>query len=160
VCAWLQRGSEAHHRVLGRPFFIPPAIGSGCDGRFDPRLQRRRQGRRVAAWLGACTRSKPTASCIPSLLPTPLPVQWGNWDEGLRTLPESISRRRDCICPELSRNRNIGATGVNMDAGWFEMSFQTLAWSQSVVGGQDAGLCAPPSRATTPSDVLSLPIIQ
>jgi hypothetical protein len=54
-------------------------------------------------------------------------------------LPESISRRRDCVCPELSRNKNIGATGVNMDAGWFEMSFQPLGWSQSMVGGGRKG---------------------
>lgn len=59
-------------------------------------------------------------------------IEWGNWDEGLRALPASIMKNRVCICPELSRNKNIGENGVNMHAEWFRNSFSTLAWSERV----------------------------
>jgi alpha-1,3-mannosyl-glycoprotein beta-1,2-N-acetylglucosaminyltransferase len=62
-------------------------------------------------------------------------IEWGNWDEGLRNLPASVTKQRDCICPELSRNKNIGAVGANMDAVWFHESFTPLAWSTEKVRG-------------------------
>jgi len=60
-------------------------------------------------------------------------IEWGNWDVGLRILPDSVSRKRECICPELSRNKNIGALGINMHAEWFNRSFTRLAWAAEPV---------------------------
>lgn len=60
-------------------------------------------------------------------------IEWGNWDEGLRALPTSISKNRDCICPELSRNKNIGVRGENMHDGFFDKSFSRLTWATSPI---------------------------
>lgn len=43
------------------------------------------------------------------------------------------SAGRDCIVPEVSRNRNIGEVGANMNAATFRKFLQGMAWAQEPI---------------------------
>ncbi len=44
---------------------------------------------------------------------------------------------RDCVVPEVSRNKNIGEIGANMNAHFFKKYLQNMAWAQE--GVEDFG---------------------
>lgn len=63
-------------------------------------------------------------------------MQWGNWDVALRSLPPSVTRNRECICPELNRNKNIGIIGTNMDVELFNRAMGRYTWATDQVSRQ------------------------
>jgi alpha-1,3-mannosyl-glycoprotein beta-1,2-N-acetylglucosaminyltransferase len=52
------------------------------------------------------------------------------WDENMRV--DSISKNRDCIVPELSRNYNIGVFGANMKRGEYDAKLKGTVWNQDI----------------------------
>jgi alpha-1,3-mannosyl-glycoprotein beta-1,2-N-acetylglucosaminyltransferase len=50
------------------------------------------------------------------------------WDEGMRV--STLSKNRDCIVPEISRNKNIGIVGANMNPKDFALKIQPLAFNK------------------------------
>eukprot|EP01080_Neovahlkampfia_damariscottae_P010479 gene10479-3001_t len=52
------------------------------------------------------------------------------WDEGMRV--STMSKNRDCIVPEISRNRNIGITGANMNPRDFALKIQPMAFNKEI----------------------------
>uniref|UniRef100_A0A1D2AAN0 Alpha-1,3-mannosyl-glycoprotein 2-beta-N-acetylglucosaminyltransferase n=1 Tax=Auxenochlorella protothecoides TaxID=3075 RepID=A0A1D2AAN0_AUXPR len=51
-----------------------------------------------------------------------------HWDHWMRM--EGVARGRDCVVPEVNRNRNIGEVGANMDRAAFRKSLQTMGWAR------------------------------
>ena len=49
--------------------------------------------------------------------------QWDWWLRG-----NTVLKNRECIMPEVSRNRNIGEDGVNVHSGDFFQYLQSIAW--------------------------------
>ena len=47
------------------------------------------------------------------------------WDDGMRG---ELGKHRDCIVPEISRNRNIGAEGANMNVHTFKTKLEHVAF--------------------------------
>ena len=43
---------------------------------------------------------------------------------------EQLVAGRDCIVPEVSRNKNIGEIGANMNAATFRKFLNGMAWAQ------------------------------
>jgi alpha-1,3-mannosyl-glycoprotein beta-1,2-N-acetylglucosaminyltransferase len=52
--------------------------------------------------------------------------QWDWWMRG-----DVVSRGRDCIVPEVSRNKNIGEFGVNLQGGSFFEYLKSIAWNEA-----------------------------
>ena len=50
-----------------------------------------------------------------------------HWDHWMR----SNANGRDCVCPEVPRNHNIGATGATMDNGKFQQKLANVIWAQA-----------------------------
>ncbi|GAB4822166.1 hypothetical protein N2152v2_009212 [Parachlorella kessleri] len=50
-----------------------------------------------------------------------------HWDHWLRM--EDVARGRDCVAPEVNRNRNIGEVGANMNKDTFRRLLATMGWS-------------------------------
>jgi alpha-1,3-mannosyl-glycoprotein beta-1,2-N-acetylglucosaminyltransferase len=48
------------------------------------------------------------------------------WDDFMRS--PLVSKKRDCIVPEISRNRNIGAIGANMNAHTYKSKLANVAF--------------------------------
>jgi hypothetical protein len=52
---------------------------------------------------------------------------------------EDTSRGRECIAPEVNRNRNIGEVGTNMNKQSFRRYLSTMGWSTEEVGRAGQG---------------------
>lgn len=52
-----------------------------------------------------------------------------HWDHWMRM--EHVSKGRECISPEVSRNKNIGEVGANMNKSAFKRYLATMEWSQA-----------------------------
>ena len=57
------------------------------------------------------------------------------WDEGMRV--STMSKNRDCIVPEISRNRNIGIIGANMNPRDYALKIQPLAFNKEIKNEYD-----------------------
>lgn len=51
-----------------------------------------------------------------------------HWDHWMRL--ESVAKGRDCVAPELNRNRNIGEVGANMDASLYRRWLGQMDWAE------------------------------
>ncbi|KAK9847547.1 hypothetical protein WJX84_001936 [Apatococcus fuscideae] len=54
-----------------------------------------------------------------------------SWDHWMRL--NSTSQGRECIAPELNRNRNIGERGANMDRSVFKKFLSKMTWNSQMV---------------------------
>lgn len=53
---------------------------------------------------------------------------------------EDVSRGRECVAPEVNRNKNIGEVGANMNKSAFKRYLAAMAWSaEEVRGGRAQG---------------------
>ncbi|KAK2079823.1 hypothetical protein QBZ16_002218 [Prototheca wickerhamii] len=74
-----------------------------------------------------------------------------HWDHWMRM--ESVARGRDCVSPELNRNKNIGEVGANMDASLYRRWLGHMDWAEPGRAGlpkAGAGAGASASRARNP----------
>ncbi|KAK9838605.1 hypothetical protein WJX84_002304, partial [Apatococcus fuscideae] len=54
-----------------------------------------------------------------------------SWDHWMRL--NSTSKGRECIVPEVNRNRNIGERGANMERSVFKKFLQKMTWNSKMV---------------------------
>jgi hypothetical protein len=52
-----------------------------------------------------------------------------------RTSPWHAHAGRECVCPEVNRNSNIGEKGANMDSRIFRRYLSTMMWNKEMVRG-------------------------
>ena len=67
-----------------------------------------------------------------------------HWDHWMRM--ESVARGRDCVSPELNRNKNIGEVGANMDASLYRRWLGHMDWAEPGRAGLPAGASAGAGR--------------
>ena len=59
------------------------------------------------------------------------------WDHFVRL--DTITKGRDCLVPEVSRNKNIGEQGTNMGNSFFSRHLEPIAWQQQPVRSFNRG---------------------
>lgn len=93
----------------------------------------------------SCLHAPPSCFCA---------VQDGHWDVHLTQLPQDITKWRECVCPELSRNRNFGAVGLNIEPRVWNATLKIMGWARQPVSSLQC-LPAWPACFPTPACLLA-----